>query len=80
MFVVISKAEKKLYTGLYEILEKVRNNFEELQQNSAERTQLRVFMTSEKCVFNIILSMDLMRLDLKTVLHMVERDGKFRTS
>lgn len=77
LYAVIKRAEPSTtHTGIYDILDKVRNTCETCQRNSREPHRFRVSLPGEECTFNRIVSMDIMSLDSKPVLHVVDRDTK----
>lgn len=56
---------------------KVRNACNVCQRNAREPSRFRFSLPEDECVFNRIVSMDIMSLDGRHVLHCVDRDTKF---
>lgn len=78
LYAIIKRAEPTTTnTGMYDILEKVKGTCDTCQRNAAEPHRFRVSLPNEDCVFNRVVSMDIMFLDSKSVLHVVDRDTKF---
>lgn len=78
MYAVIKRADPtKIKSGIYDVLEKVRNTCDVFQRNSAEPHRFKVSLPANECIFNRTISMYLMSLDSPSVLHIVYRDTKF---
>lgn len=77
VYVVIKGAEPRTTnSGMYDSLDNLRNNCNVSQRNSAEPNRFRVFLPADECVLNHTVSMEIMSLDSRSVLKIVDRDTK----
>lgn len=78
LYAVIKRAEPATTnTGMYDLLENVRDTCDKFQRNAAEPHRFRVSLPTEDCVFNRKFSMDIMFLDANALLNVVDRDTNF---
>lgn len=70
-------APKHNLPDLAKTLDHVRDTCDTCQRLAKEPSRFRVSMPSEDCVFNRTVGMDLMKINKKTVLHVVDKDTKF---
>lgn len=61
-------------------LEKVQRTCDTCQRHGSKPHRFRVAIPDEYCIFNRVVGMDLMKIDNRTVLHIVDRDTKFAAS
>lgn len=81
LFKMIKRAEPtNEHPGMHEVLEKIKETCDTCQRNGNEPHRFRVAMPPENCVFNRMVSLDIISLDLCAVLHMVDRDTRFGAS
>lgn len=62
---------------VYSNLEKIKGTCDMCQQEADARHRFRVSLPQNDCIFNKVVSLDLMSLDKRTVLHIVYCDTKF---
>lgn len=62
---------------VYSDLEKIKSTCDVCQREADAPHRFRVTMPSGECIFNKVVSLDLMKLDNETVLHAVDRDTRF---
>lgn len=78
LFAVMKRADPKLVaTDVYKDLEKIQSTCDVCQRESNAPHRFRVSLPNVNCVFNRVVSLDLMKLGKRTVLHIVDRDTKF---
>lgn len=75
---VIKRAEPtESHPGMRETLDKIRSTCDTCQRNAGEPHRFRVSMPADECVFNRMVSLDIMSLESSSVLHVVDRDTRF---
>lgn len=77
MAVLKRKTPDKFSLDTYADLEKIRAICDVCQREATAPHLFRVSLPYEDCVFNRVVSMDLMKVGGKTVLHVADRDSKF---
>lgn len=70
-------AKEHAKPGLRKKLEHIRETCDTCQRLAKEPGRFRVAIPNEDCVFNRSVGMDLMKIEKRTVLHVVDRDTKF---
>lgn len=67
----------KIDSDVKRTLEKVQRTCDTCQRHGSKPHHFRVDILDDHCIFNHVVGMNLMEIDNRTVLHIVDRDTKF---
>lgn len=78
LLALINRSTNKHYKpGLRNDLNRIKKTCDTCQRLERNPTRFRVAMPTDNCVFNRTVGMDIMKLEQKSVLHVVDKDTKF---